>query len=71
MSEPIAMSLKEQAEFLEYMAGRCVAASPGMVATETIFHITAEEAASLQYIADRLHQMVPHASRIRDVVLGS
>lgn len=70
MSDARAMTLKEQAEFLDYMAGRCVAASPGMVATEVIFYITADEAASLRYIADRLHQMVPHAQDIRALVLG-
>jgi Mg2+ and Co2+ transporter CorA len=70
MSAPLAMTLKEQAEFLEYLAGRVNAATPGTVALEAIFWLSADEANQLAYCADRLRQMVPHANDIRALVVG-
>lgn len=63
------MTLQQQAEFIDYIVNRCEGRT-GEIATETILHLTANEAADLRYIADRLHDMAPHGNAIRRVVTG-
>lgn len=67
------MTLKEQAEFLEYMAGRCrpkAVTEPAATVTEVIFSITADEAETMEYIAGRMRKLVPHADSIKALVIG-
>lgn len=67
------MTLLQQAEFIDYLVERCEVRSgsrAGEVAAETMMYLTADEAADLRYIADRLHAMAPHGNAIRRVVTG-
>lgn len=63
------MSIQQQAEFIDYLAKRCVLLD-GSVASETFTLITRDEAAELRALAARLHRMAPHEDRIRRVVVG-
>lgn len=68
MSQPAVMTIKEQAEFVEYIAGRAMRAPGGHRVTEAWMLLLPAEMATLQSIAQRLHRMAPHEDRIRDLV---
>lgn len=42
----------------------------GTVAEETFVLLTADDAADLQALADRLFRMAPHEAAIRELVVG-
>lgn len=63
------MTLQQQAEFIDYLVNRCEVRT-GDIATETIMHLSADEAADLRYVATRLHELAPHGNAIRRVVTG-
>lgn len=63
------MSIRQQAEFVEALARRCVLLD-GTVAKETFLSISRDEAEDLRAISDRLHRMSPHEPAIRKLVTG-
>lgn len=63
------MTIRQQAEFIEALARRCVMRD-GTVAAETFIMLDANDADDLKALADRLHRMGPHENQIRRVVVG-
>lgn len=69
MTERAPMSIREQADFLDYLIGRTTARD-GRVAAETMLYLTADEVEDLNALASRLRRMSPHESAIRQMVAG-
>lgn len=63
------MSIRQQAEFLDYLVGRCTT-SPGTVGVETWLRLEPADIEDLRAIAQRLHRMAPHEAAIRRMVTG-
>lgn len=73
MTDRPPMSIREQAEFVEYLVGRTVVKSPGRAgetAAESYLLIKASEVEDLRAIAARLHRMSPFEDSIRKMVVG-
>ncbi|HEY5797643.1 MAG TPA: hypothetical protein VIU82_21785 [Bosea sp. (in: a-proteobacteria)] len=62
-------TLKQQAEFLDYITGRCVMRD-GATARETLSVLSEDDVNEIRAIAMRLHRMAPHENAIRRAVTG-
>lgn len=69
MTERAPMTIEQQAAFVAELARRCRMVD-GTVAEETFVLLTADDAADLQALADRLFRMAPHEAAIRELVVG-
>lgn len=63
------LSLKEQSEFIQHLADRCIMLD-GQDAGETTMMLTADEARELRALAARLLRISPYEGEIRSMVAG-
>lgn len=68
-TNPLRLSLQEQAALLDRIVARCVMVD-GRLAAETFIRIDQEEADHLTALANRLHLISPYEGQIRRLVTG-
>lgn len=61
------MSLRQQADFIDHLADRCLMAD-GSTAAETYMRIDAGEAEDLRRLGQRLRRMALHEAAIKELV---
>ncbi len=69
MTKRAPLSLREQADFIEAIAGRCIMRD-GSVAAETHITLTVKDVDDLKHLAFRLFLLAPHEAAIKKLVTG-